>query len=238
MEQLNSLKNLFFIDIETISCVPSYKGLDVSLQAFWKKKANYINNEKSVADLFVEKAGLFAEFGKIIVIGIGMFYVDNNTNLCFKTLAITGDSEKEVLEKFKEIIIKTDQSNLRFVAHNGKEFDYPYLSKRMLINGMKLPDALDISYKKPWEIHHLDTMAMWKFGDWKSYISLHLLATIFGINNNNNKMEASMVNKVYYEENNLKKIVAYCLQNVIITARLYLKLKGLPELQEENIWYG
>ncbi|QSE98070.1 3'-5' exonuclease [Fulvivirga lutea] len=228
------LKNILFLDIETVSQTFDYQKVDERLKKQWARKASFLKREEGVSDedLYIERAGIFAEFGQIIVIGMAFFHMEGD-ELQLRTKAIKGDNEKELLEEFKGILSKMN-SDLLLCAHNGKEFDFPYLSRRMLVNGIPLPDVLNLSGKKPWEVNHLDTMDMWKFGDWKHYTSLDLLAAIFGIESSKSDMDGSMVNAVYHEENGLDKIADYCIQDVIVTAQLYAKLRSV-ELGEFKI---
>ncbi|MCU0318435.1 MAG: 3'-5' exonuclease, partial [Amoebophilaceae bacterium] len=200
------LKNILFLDIETISCVGSYQELDDVLKPLWDKKAAAIRKQDQIenGDLFFEQAAIYAEFGKVIVIGLGMITFDDRDVPTLRVKALKSHDEKTLLQEFKTILEKGfKQDSVRLCAHNGKEFDFPYLCRRMLINGVPLPRALDIAGKKPWEVAHLDTMELWKFGDRKSFTSLHLLATLFGINSSKELMEGSEVNHYYYIENNL-----------------------------------
>jgi DNA polymerase elongation subunit (family B) len=227
------LKNLLFLDIETVSQTTDYVNLDERLKKQWARKTSFIKKDSDKSDemLFHERAGIYAEFGKVIVIGMAYFH-EEGEEIQLRTKALSGDDEKDLLKQFKSILVKMSP-DLRLCAHNGKEFDFPYLSRRMLINGIPLPTALNISGKKPWDINHLDTMDMWKFGDWKNYTSLDLLATIFGIESSKTDMDGSMVNAVYHEEKNLEKIAAYCIQDVVVTAKLFTKLQSieLPDLK-------
>ena len=139
---------------------------------------------------------------------------------------------------FKDLIDKKlDSANLILCAHNGKEFDFPYLCRRYLVNGIEIPVALQISGKKPWEIKHADTLEMWKFGDRKNYTSLDLLAAIFDIESSKKNIDGSMVNMVFYEEDDLDRIIEYCKQDVVVTANLYLKLNLLPDIPSKNVKY-
>ncbi|MEQ8924699.1 MAG: 3'-5' exonuclease [Fulvivirga sp.] len=221
------LKNILFLDIETVSQTYDYDSMDERLKKQWARKASFLKREEGVSDeeLYLERAGIFAEFGQIIVIGMAFFHQEGD-ELQLRTKALKSDNEKELLEEFKSILSKMN-SDLLLCAHNGKEFDVPYLSRRMLVNGIALPDALNLSGKKPWEVNHLDTMDMWKFGDWKHYTSLDLLAGIFGIESSKSDMDGSMVNGVYHKENGLDEIADYCIQDVIVTAQLYAKLRSV-----------
>lgn len=232
------LKNILFLDIETTSCVGSYQELDGALKPLWDKKAATLRNtdQDKAGDLFFEKAAIYAEFGKVVVIGLGIVAFDAYDVPTLRVKALKGHDEKALLQEFKEVLETGFQQNdLRLCAHNGKEFDFPYLCRRMLIHGIPLPRALDIAGKKPWEVTHLDTMELWKFGDRKSFTSLHLLAILFGVDSSKEVMEGSEVNHYYYTENNLDKIVVYCLQDVVVTVQIFLKMNCWEPIQPVNI---
>jgi len=237
--KFDSLKNILFIDIETVSCAPDFKSLDTRLQPLWIKKAAFLRNEEDLPleDLFFKRAGIFSEFGKIITIGLGYFTKNDENKLGFRVKSISSDDEKVILSEFIGIITKYDKDKLCLCAHNGKEFDFPYLCRRLLINSIEIPEVLDVSRKKPWEVPLIDTIEMWKFGDRKNYTSLDLLAAIFDIPSSKSDIDGSLVNHVYYVEKDLKKIADYCRNDVVVTARLFLKLSMLPDLNEENITY-
>ena len=229
------LANILFLDIETVSCTDSYAHLSERLKTQWARKSSFFKRDETQTDeeLFHLRAGIYAEFGKIIVIAVGKFYEPEPEKLGLKTRSLYSDDEKKLLQDFRSLLDKTNQNTLKLCAHNGKEFDFPYLSRRMLVNGIPLPPALNLSGKKSWEIPHLDTMEMWKFGDYKHYTSLDLLATLFNIPTSKSDMDGSKVNQVYYQEKDIVKISNYCTGDVVALAQLYLKLKGM-ELVEEN----
>lgn len=233
----HELRDILFIDIETVAQTPDYPSLDERLRAQWARKAIFLkrNSEQTDEDLYHERAGIYAEFGKVICIAVGKYFDQDNGELGLKTKVYSGHDENEVLTEFKAMLEKLDSSTLRFCAHNGKEFDYPYLCRRMLINGIALPAALNLSGKKAWEVQHLDTMELWKFGDYKNFTSLDLLATVFEIPSSKEKIDGSQVNHVYHHENNLEKISEYCRGDVLVLAQLFLKLKGYPLLADANI---
>jgi hypothetical protein len=231
-----NIKNVLFLDIETISCAPSFDELDDRLKPLWERKAMFIDKEQDKESLFFEKAGIYAEFGKIINISIGSFFQNQQRDLCFKVKSFSGDDEKSLLKEFRDLLIRFDQKKLRLCAHNGKEFDFPYICRRMLINSIEIPEVLRISGKKPWEINHIDTLELWKFGDKKNYTSLDLLAALFNIPSSKNGFDGSMVNDCFYNQKDLSKIVKYCEKDVILTAQLFLKFKGLPIIPENNIF--
>lgn len=230
--------NVLVIDIETVSGKSSFDELSPEMQALWAKKAGQLKNpeELSPQELFSDKGAIYAEFGKIVTIAFGIYYMHEEKGLSLRVKAIADDNERVLLGEFKSLVeSKFDQNKLAFCAHNGREFDYPYLGRRMLVNGLALPYALQLHGKKPWEVNHIDTMELWKFGDWKSYTSLELLTTLFGIPSSKDDIDGSMVNEVYYKENGLARIARYCCNDVIATAQLYLKLQGKDLIPEENI---
>ena len=177
LENLN-IENILFLDIETVSVVPDYQSLDERLKKLWDRKSERIRQKDTDSpDSLFERAGIYAEFGKIICICVGIF---RNNELRIK--AFYGDEEKQILQDFASLLNNyySKPDHLLF-AHNGNEFDFPYISRRMLINGLRLPFLLDTAGRKPWEVNHLDTMELWKFGDFKNYTSLDLLAAVFDI---------------------------------------------------------
>jgi len=231
------LHKIRFIDIETVPMVSDFKELPEIFQYLWDKKtANQRGEEISAEEHFNDKGGIMAEFGKIICISIGS--IDNkNDKIEFKLHSLYGDDEKEILLKFGEILQKrwTNKEITHLCAHNGKEFDIPYICRRMLINKVPLPTPLQIHGKKPWDTTHLlDTMELWKFGDNKNFTSLELLATIFGVPTPKDDIDGSQVKKVYYEDKDIKRIAFYCEKDVLATARVFLALRGKGETILEN----
>ena len=229
------LKNILFIDIETVSLTKEFEELPQRLQEHWKKKASRLKNEEDLPPekLYFDRAAIYAEFGKVICIGVGGFY-EQDTKFKAKTLAY-GD-EKELLLNFKKLVEDhSAKGNLILCAHNGREFDFPYLCRRMLINGIKLPSVLDITGKKPWEVLHIDTLEFWKFGDYKNFTSLDLLSSVFDIPGSKIHMDGSEVNTNFYFQNNAQKIAEYCREDVIVLAQLYLKLNGREILNNEDL---
>ena len=224
---LAELRDILFLDIETAACTNDFNSVDERLKAQWSRKANYFRRDplQSDEDLYHERAGIYAEFGKVICICVGKFVENESGQIVLKTRAYFGHDEKILLQEFKTMIEKMNQSSLKLCAHNGKEFDFPYLCRRMLINEISLPAVLSISGKKPWETQHLDTLELWKFGDYKHYTSLDLLATIFNIPSSKSDIDGSQVNYVYHVEKDLERIKEYCLRDVAVLAQLYLKLK-------------
>ncbi len=219
--------NILFIDIETVPILHAFEELPSRLSALWEKKSQRINPSNLTLDeLFVEKAGIYAEFGKIVVIGLGYLTKkeeDNGLTLKIKTIA--NQDEHVLLIEFSNLLKQFSNNNsLKLCAHNGKEFDYPFISRRLLINGIKLPEILNLQGKKPWEVAHLDTMEMWKFGDWKSYTSLELLAASLNVQSSKSDLDGSQVGRTYYETKDLDRIATYCGRDVEVTVKVYQKL--------------
>jgi predicted PolB exonuclease-like 3'-5' exonuclease len=237
---LNSLRHILFIDIETVGAASDYQSLPDRLRSHWDYKANFLRkDEKSSEELFNERGGIYAEFGKVVCIGMGYITSSDQgtaTQLRIKTLS--GDHEKVLLQEFADILAdKFNDPKLVLCAHNGKEFDFPYLCRRMIVNQVKLPTALQIAGKKPWEIAHIDTLELWKFGDYKHYTSLDLLAALMGIDTSKNELSGDQVNETYYREHDLPKIATYCAKDVAVLAQLYLCLSQAGSPDELEIIY-
>jgi len=230
------LREILFLDIETVAVTNSYQSLDERLKVQWSRKASFFKRDENQTDeeLFHERAGIYAEFGKIVCISVGKFFDAENGELGLKTKAFYGHVESTLLIEFKIMLEKLSDS-IKLCAHNGKEFDFPYLCRRMLVNEVPLPPVLNLSGKKSWQVDHFDTLELWKFGDYKHYTSLDLLATIFNIPSSKSDIDGSMVNKVYYEQDDLEKIKNYCTADVSVLAQLFLKMKSLSILKAENI---
>ncbi|UBM57696.1 3'-5' exonuclease [Marinilongibacter aquaticus] len=233
----SQLYDMLFIDIETAAQKPDFEQLPDRLKPLWQKKALQLRNEEELSPeaLYTERAAIYAEFGQVICIGLGFIYAKNGVpNLRIKTLH--GTHERDVLNQFLEILAAHKaKDRLLLCAHNGKEFDFPYLCRRLLINGLALPPVLNLSGKKPWQIQHIDTMEMWKFGDYKSYTSLDLLAAIFDIPSSKSDIDGSAVSHVFHAEKNLQKIAEYCAKDVLVLTQLYLRLHAMPCIPSEHI---
>ncbi|MDR2127181.1 MAG: 3'-5' exonuclease [Prevotellaceae bacterium] len=219
-------EDILFLDIET---VPQYKYLsDVpeNIRNLWIKKMSTQIKPDEDAEQIYQRAGIWAEFGKIVCISAGFIYKRNDKNI-FRIKSFYGDDEKKLLSEFNENLEKFSEirkHNIRLCAHNGKEFDFPYIARRMLINEIKLPKILNVGGKKPWEVPFLDTMELWRFGDYKNYTSLNLLATLFNIESPKDDIDGSMVADVYYNHGDIKRIACYCEKDVLTVALLYLRL--------------
>jgi uncharacterized protein YprB with RNaseH-like and TPR domain len=222
---LNNLnkQSILFLDVETVPQHASYNELKQDVRKLWDHKTERIKQEETdTPESLYERAGIYAEFGKIVCISVGFFHGDT-----FRIKSFAGDDEKLLLEAFAQMLGKDYfKSNRLLCAHNGKEFDFPYIARRMLINRIKLPALLDHSGKKPWEVPHLDTMELWRFGDYKNYTSLELLANVFGIPTPKDDIKGSDVGRVFWQENDVERIKKYCEKDVITIARLFLCYRG------------
>ena len=219
------LSKILFLDIETIPFLPSYDELSEDWQRLWDKKAQYLikNDVDTPSDIF-RQAGIYAEFGRIICISVGLINKQNEVRI----KSFYGDDEKELLNEFAVMLQQFYNTEEHYLAaHNGKEFDYPYIARRMLVNNISLPKILDAAGKKPWEVRHIDTLELWKFGDYKHYTSLELLAKLFDIPTPKDDISGADVANVYYKEKNLDRIVTYCEKDVLTLMKLYLKQKSI-----------
>ncbi len=218
------------LDIETVPQYSSYDQLSPLMQKLWADKTKKQRVDDETPEEFYRCAGIQAEFGKIICISAGIF----TNGKGFRLTSFASHDEASMLQKFADMLLKCPAS-LVLCGHNAKEFDFPYICRRMLVNGIKLPPQLDICGKKPWEVSHLDTMELWKCGDFKNYTSLNLLAAIFGIPTPKDDIDGSMVAEVYWVQNDLNRICTYCQKDVITTAQVLKRFRGEDLLQEEAI---
>ena len=228
------LSKVIFIDIETVPCIYHFSELDDRGKDLWNKKTRFIQEREGLSPAQTyEKAGIYSEFAKVACISIGLVVQkDGEQQVRLKSFA--GTDEKVLLQEFIDLVeSKFAMPGFMLCAHNGKEFDYPFLSRRMIINGLKLPNLLNIAGKKPWEITHLDTMELWKFGDYKHYTSLELLTYIFNIPTPKDDIDGSQVAAVFYEEGDIDRIIKYCEKDVIATIQLMLRYNGLPLIHED-----
>lgn len=225
------LQNVLVLDIETVPQYAGFEQVPETLQKLWAAKTQYQRKDETPDD-FYERAGIWAEFGKIICISVGIFTPGTPPGLRVKSYA--GHDEKLLLQQFC-LMLKKQPKTMLLCAHNGKEFDFPYLCRRMLINAVPIPPQLEISGKRPWEINHLDTMELWKFGDYKNYTSLSLLTEIFNIPTPKDDIDGSMVGHVYWNESDLSRICVYCQKDVIATAQLLRRFRAEELIADENI---
>lgn len=231
------LHHILFLDIETVPQYADYHSLPKEWLALWDlKSASLLKyHEEETTETIYHRAGIYAEFGKIICISCGVIQGSGDTKKIILK-SFYGDDEKLVLSDFCEMIKKWSGSDQKYLcAHNGKEFDYPYLCRRLIINNLSVPSILNISDKKPWEVAHFDTLELWKFGDYKNYTSLNLLAHALGIPTPKDDIDGSVVWSVYWNDKNLTRIVTYCQKDVITVAQIFLRLQGQPIIKQENI---
>lgn len=229
-------ENILFIDIETVGQSKSFDLLTEQEKILWEKKTLWLSEkENKTAEELYEKAGIWAEFGKIVCISAG-FIVTEDGERHFRVKSYCGDDERKILTTFSGLLAKHFNKDKHILcAHNGKEFDFPYICRRLLINGLPIPKILNCSDKKPWEITNIDTLDLWRFGDYKHYTSLELLANIFGLPSPKEDMNGSQVGKVYWEDRNIERISEYCINDVVTICQLLLKYKGLQTIPETNI---
>jgi DNA polymerase elongation subunit (family B) len=227
---------VLFLDIETVPQYPVYSELSELEQKLYSQKTKGLQKEGITAEDLYERAGIWAEFGKIICISVG--YIHNSSlGRKIRLKSFHGDDEKALLNEFISLLEENPNYSI-LCGHNAKEFDFPYICRRALINGLSLPPILDIAGKKPWEINHLDTMELWKFGDYKAYTSLALLCHVFQIPTPKDDISGEDVAKVYYTENNLERIKVYCEKDVVALMQLLLKMTGNSLVKEENIVFS
>ena len=231
-----TLNNILFLDIETVPQFDCYDKLSEEWKNLWGLKAAYLirNKEEETVETIYNRAGIYAEFGKVVCISCGIIQGNGaSKKLVIKSFA--GDDEKEVLLQFTDMLKRWVDPNKSLCAHNGKEFDFPYLCRRMIIHNIPLPAILNTRGKKPWEVNHLDTMDMWRFGDFKTFTSLNLLACTLGIPSPKDDINGSKVWEVYWKDQDVNRIVTYCQKDVITLVQVYLRLSGEEQIYGDNI---
>jgi predicted PolB exonuclease-like 3'-5' exonuclease len=230
------IQNILFLDIETVPCEPNFEGLNTTFQQLWTEKTVWQRKgEYSPSEFYKLKAGVMAEFAKIICISVGYLFSEKGENH-FRIKSFYGDDEKQIISEFNALLnTQFNKKQHQLCAHNGKEFDFPFIARRTLINGLKLPKLLAIAGKKPWEVKHLDTMELWRFGDYKHYTSIKLLAALFDIPTPKDDIDGSQVADVYWKEKDLERIKIYCQKDTLTVAQLLLKYKGEALISENNI---
>ncbi len=237
MKLLNDINpaRILFLDIETVPMVSSFEEMSPGFQALWDKKSSYFRTgEQSAGDVF-ERAGIYAEFGKIICISVG-FIAGQGNSMSLRLKSFYSHNEKELLEDFSVMLNNfSTNKEAMLCAHNGKEFDYPYIARRMIINSLRIPAMLDNAGKKPWEINLLDTMDLWKFGDYKNYTSLELLALLLNVPTPKDDIDGSMVADTYWKGNDLPRIARYCEKDVIALTQVFLKFRNNNTIPPEKI---
>ena len=230
-----NFENILFLDIETVPEVEKFSELSEIKQELFATKTAYQRKEDFTPEEFYDRAGIWAEFGKIVCISVGYFVSFDSSERQFRVKSFFGE-EKVILIAFKDLLNNHFYKQEQLLCgHNGKEFDFPYIARRMIIHSIDLPPKLNLFGKKPWEIPHLDTMELWKFGDYKHFTSLKLLTEILGIPSPKDDIDGSEVGKVFYQEKNIKRIVNYCEKDTVAVAQLLLRFNNLPILEEIEI---
>ena len=230
-----NLKDVLFLDIETVPQKENWHQLSTETQALYEKKTKYQRKEEFTAEAFYDRAGIWAEFGKIVCISVGYFTADAALEK-FRLTSFYGDDEYRVLTDFKTLLETHFVKRSKLLcAHNGKEFDFPFIARRMIVHGIALPEKLNLFGKKPWEVPHLDTLELWKFGDYKHYTSLKLLTAILGIASPKDDIDGSEVAQVYYQEKDLERIVAYCEKDTLAVAQVLLRFNNQALLADSEI---
>ncbi len=228
------LNHILFLDIETVPQEEYFDSLDDEMKALWELKTQYQRKDEYSPEAFYDRAGIWAEFGKIVCLSVGYFILKSDCRT-FRVTSFFGE-EAKILKDFNNLLSNYFEGP-QFVlcGHNAKEFDFPFIARRMIVNGIPLPSKLNLFGKKPWEIAHLDTMELWKFGDYKHYTSLKLLSKILGIPTSKDNIDGSQVGEVFYKEKNIDRIVTYCEKDVIAVAQILLKLRREDLLCEDEI---
>jgi 3'-5' exonuclease len=230
-----NFENILFLDIETVPEVENFTDLSEEKQELFALKTQYQRKEEITPKEFYDRAGIWAEFGKIVCISVGFFTNFNSTSRAFRVTSFFGE-EVKILQDFKNLLQNHfNKPQHLLCGHNGKEFDFPYIARRMIIHEIELPEKLNLFGKKPWEIPHLDTMELWKFGDYKHFTSLKLLTSILRIPSPKDDISGSEVGEVYYKEKNIDRIVTYCEKDTIAVAQLLLRFNNQPLIEETDI---
>ena len=228
------LEHILFLDIETVPQFADYDSLDKPTKLLWEAKTKYQRKENFTPKEFYDRAGIWAEFGKIICISVG-YFKQKEDPINFIVTSFYGE-EGDILKDFKNLLeTHFNKSNHLLCAHNGKEFDFPYIARRMVILGIDLPEKLNLFGKKPWEVPHLDTLELWKFGDYKTFTSLSLMAHVLGIPSPKNDISGEQVRDVFYKEKDIDRIVAYCEKDTVTVAQIILKLRNQDLLSASEV---
>lgn len=228
------LEHILFLDIETVPQFADYDSLDNPTKLLWEAKTKYQRKETFTPKEFYDRAGIWAEFGRIICISVGYFKQKEDPRN-FRVTSFYGE-EVDILKDFKTLLeTHFNKANHLLCAHNGKEFDFPYIARRMVILGIDLPEKLNLFGKKPWEVRHLDTLELWKFGDYKTFTSLSLMAHVLGIPSPKNDISGEQVRDVFYKEKNIDRIVAYCEKDTVTVAQIILKLRNQDLLSVSEV---
>ena len=238
MLESTNLEKILFLDIETVAQQPSFEKLNDRFQKHWEQKSKFIaKNEESPSDIY-GRAGIYAEFGKIICISVGVIRIENGIKKLHLKSFYNDDETIIIKGLFNMLNEHYKGKDDLLCAHNGKEFDFPYIARRALVLGISIPEILDLAGKKPWEVNLLDTLQLWKFGDYKHYTSLSLLTTIFDIPTPKDDIDGSMVNEVYWKDNDLKRIAIYCEKDVVALTQLFLRFRNESLIKTEDLFFS
>lgn len=229
-----NLENILFLDIETVPEVENFSDLDQDFQELFAHKTQYQRKEEISPEAFYERAGIWAEFGKIICISVG-YFTQKQGERQFRVTTFQGDEERLLIDFSNLVTNHFSLPHHLMCGHNVKEFDFPFIARRMLIHGIKIPSKLNLMGKKPWEVPHLDTLELWKFGDYKHFTSLKLLTKVLGVPSPKDDIDGSEVAKVFYKDKDIDRIAIYCEKDVIAVAQIILKLKLQKLLTDDEI---
>lgn len=232
-----SIENLFLIDIETVSCHQRFELLTDEWKDLWTEKIyKSLPDNTTPEEYYPKRAGILAEFAKVVCISIGYIKIENDIPQ-LRIKSFYSEDEKEILEKFIDTVCQLQSKNNKwcFTGHNIKEFDIPFLCRRILVNNILIPDCFNFQAMKPWDVPVLDTLHLWRFGDFKHYTSLKLLAATLGVPSPKDDIDGSQVGEVYWTEKDVKRIAHYCQKDVATVANIILRFKNLPLLTDEQI---
>lgn len=233
LHKLN-IEHILFLDIETVPLHEHYTEVEDNVKLLWEKKTEYQRRDEHTAEDFYERAGIWAEFGKIVCISVGYFVIKGDVR-SFRVTSFYGD-EVKILKDFKTLLeTHFNRPHHILCAHNGKEFDFPFIARRMIINQVELPPKLNLFGKKPWEVPHIDTLELWKFGDYKHYTSLKLMTHVLGIPSPKDDIDGSEVRRVYYEEKDIDRIIRYCEKDTVAVAQVFLRLRNEELLHDDDV---
>jgi 3'-5' exonuclease len=230
------LENILFLDIETVPEHEHFNLLDEETRELYSAKTLYQRKDEFTAEEFYDRAGIWAEFGKIVCISVGHFVFRNDIRQ-FRVTSFFGE-ERQLLKDFSNLLNNHfSQAQHIMCGHNAKEFDFPFIARRMIINNLPIPNKLNLFGKKPWEVPHLDTMELWKFGDYKSFTSLKLLTKILGIPSPKGDIDGSQVGHVFYVEKDIDRIITYCEKDVVAVAQVLLRFRREELLVDDEIMH-
>lgn len=225
------VEDILFVDIETVPASPQFSQMNEVMRQLWEKKSKNFRSEEENPAVLYERAGLYAEFGKVICISSGFM-----TGTTFRIKSVFGDDEKTILGEFASLVARwSGRKDPWLCGHNAKDFDFPFLARRMIINRVGIPDLLNTAGRKPWEVKQIDTMEMWKFGDYKYFTSLALLAAVFDLPTPKDDIDGSMVSAVYWQERDIERIVRYCEKDVLTVARILMRFLGRDDISDSKV---